>query len=166
MEYITPRNHIYAEGNILLYDLQLANVPESYEIGGEVLPRQPEFHITLVDGQELSQLIAPDDIASVQARIRELFIAYESTHHVDQYSFTNRHFVIDKSPRKSLVVECAVPHLDGFFDVLEQEFGVSLPWQWPHVTLFARENEGIGVWSREVLDECGREVMVSFSLVD
>lgn len=165
-KYITERGHRLGGGYISLPDLELSGLPESIAIDGEILPVQPEHHITLLCAIELAEAVA-DSVADIEPTLQSIvkaFVEFESEHRLDNYDIGDNFYVVEDEDRKSLVVDCQVPNLDKLFDKLDEFYDYKFARQWPHITLYARYNEGIGISSSERFSELTRPIELDRSI--
>ncbi len=151
MNYITDRHHNFDNGYIALCDLQLKGLPGKIIIDGESLPTQPEHHISLICIKRLVPLLNSQNREGTEQEFLKVFLDFESLNHLTEYELTNEFFVVEKDDRKSIVVKCNVPYLDELFQGLNDTFEQDFPKQVAHITLFARNNAGIGLISDEEL---------------
>lgn len=160
MNYITSRYHSFDSGYLTLRDLQLSGLPKTIRLEGETFPIQLEHHITLVDTTEIAAYLNSSDSQQVAQQISALFVDFESKHHMDSYELVDKFYVVEKDNLKSVIVECRVPNLSELFDQIETYYGSSMPRQYPHITLYARNNAGIALPSTKLLHQLARPVVL------
>ncbi|MFZ1483910.1 MAG: hypothetical protein WAS36_02765 [Candidatus Saccharimonadales bacterium] len=158
MNYITDRHHNFDNGYIALCDLQLKGLPREIVIDGENLPVQTEHHISLICTKRLVPLLTLKNSNGVEQEFITAFLEFEAQQHITEYEVTNEFFVVEKDDRKSIVVKCNVPYLDELFQSLNDTFEQDFPKQVAHITLFARNNAGIGLISDEELARIAKPI--------
>ncbi|MCD8494980.1 MAG: hypothetical protein LRY41_01415 [Candidatus Pacebacteria bacterium] len=153
----------YNKGYIFLPldDTALQNLQESIEIRNMRLLKKSKFHVSLV---------CVKNIESVQEgigdRIIELFCNFAQKHPFSFQGYTGVfRYVVDKSgERRSLVAMCKLSNLDVFFDHVNRELGLSIPYQPTHVTLYTlKQDQGIGLNSQEDIQKMTEDVTSELS---
>lgn len=139
-------------------DLQLENLPNEIVIAGEVLPIQPEHHISFVCTKRLVPLIDSKEREETKQEFVKAFLEFESNYNMTEYQLTNEFFVVETDDRKTVVVKCVVPYLEELFQRLSTKLSYDFPVQIPHITLYARNNTGIGLISNEELARIAKPV--------
>lgn len=142
-------------GYIRLENLQLPKLPESIEVDGEKLVIKPEFHISLVWVGRLKDMVDEADKEKVKRGMIEEFENFVKEHPLDEYELTNDLRFVRQAEQKSVIVMADMPNLKLFFERLSHKYGVELPLQPAHITLYTLPSDkiGIGIFSQEELTD-------------
>ncbi|MEX0917337.1 MAG: hypothetical protein WDZ90_02345 [Candidatus Paceibacterota bacterium] len=150
----------YRNGYIAL-PLGLSGLPESIEIGGEVLQRKTEFHVSLLRVKTILE-----KFPNTEEQIINSFCEFVKKEDISFLHFTGEFRFAEKlaetGERKTVVAMCEVSNLRVFSDQLANELGVLISPQPTHVTLYTLQpNAGIGLNSPEDLNTLSKPVDVS-----
>lgn len=127
-------------------------LPERVELNGIPLVKKSSFHVSLVCVKEIVlQYEAAghkDDTEFAQA-ILERFSRYVTKHPITFLGFRDEFRHVVRGEDESIIVVCDVSNLTQFFDELNTEYGLQIPYQPTHVTLYTlKPNVGIGISSQ------------------
>ncbi|MBU1293111.1 alginate lyase family protein [Patescibacteria group bacterium] len=133
-----------------------ADIPEHVFVDGIELERKTSFHVSLFELPHLVAFIAertgvsPDE---VEKKVLAHFLSYVAEKPITFKAFLDDFRCVEKEERKSVVVRCEIHNLNGFFEVLENEFGISVYRQPAHVTIYTLGlNKGIGLHTLEEME--------------
>ncbi|XKT74544.1 MAG: hypothetical protein ACJKTH_00405 [Patescibacteria group bacterium UBA2163] len=154
-------NHYICDGNTFTYNkgyigmpVVLGTLPDTVAVEGVTLQRKDEFHVSLVC---VKNILA--QMSEVEERVLALFCEYIQEHDMPSVYFTGAFRFAENDERKTLVALCEVENLTPFFDKLNEEFGIDIPYQPTHVTLYTLQpNKGIGLNTPDDLATLSREV--------
>lgn len=164
MNMITP-HHDYSAGYIGLMNIEIGDIPETISIEGYELLRKSEFHISLICAKRIAALIDETNAAQIEAEIVEVFMKFIETNELTDYEPTNEYRLVKRDERVTLVRMMVVPGLKDLFAVLGEKYGVKLPLQPTHITIYTLQPEaGIGILSQEELMHDSSVVDVSLSI--
>lgn len=158
MGYITP-NHTYDGGWITLPNLKLEGLPGSVEVNGNKLFLKSEFHITMICAKDIAKIISRPRTAETEKQIAREFVEFAKTYGLEKYILKNKFYLVKNGERETVIVLCEVSGLREFFDLLQRKFGVKLPLQPAHITLYTLQRDaGIGILSHDELERIGEPV--------
>lgn len=164
MNMITD-HHDYSNGYIGLMNLELSDLPATQQVEGYELLLKSEFHISLICAKRIAALIDTDKATEIEAEIVEAFMGFIVNEPLTDYALTDEYRLVKKDDRVTLVAMAAVPGLDGFFNELERKYGLGLPTQPTHITLYTLQPEaGIGILSQEELGQNSTIVDVQLNI--
>lgn len=153
MNMITPF-HNYDSGYICLVDIPLHGMPEEVKVHGHVLHRKTEFHISLICVKKITPLIDNARNDQLAAEIVDAFIAYVKDRPLAEFRLSKNFRFVQRGERKTVVVMVDMPGLSEFFELLSNRYGVKLPVQPAHITLYTLQPDaGIGILSGEQLNQ-------------
>jgi hypothetical protein len=136
-------------------------LPSSIVIKGHKLLLKSEFHISLIKTAFAAELIDKTRMEEIQDEIYTLFIDFISKQPLNTFYSDNQFRFVELDIRKTLVGLVNVPHLTEFFDELRAKFGVDIPNQPTHITMYTLQPEkGIGILSEQQLEEASQSVEV------
>jgi hypothetical protein len=140
-------------GYIRLENLTLGNLPKKLKIDGDELVIKPEFHISLVWAGKLSEMIDKHSQEKIKNEIINKFNKFTDENSLQKYKLTNELRLVKRGSQKTIIIMANVPNLERFFKKLSHEYGVELPLQPTHVTLYTlpADKVGIGILSTEEL---------------
>lgn len=141
-------------GYIRLEDLQLNKLPDRIKVDGDELVIKQEFHISLVWAGRLSEIVDKKDKEKIQKEMIEEFDNFTKKHSLKDYKLTKELRLVKREKRKSVIAMAEVPNISLFFERLSQKYGVDLPVQPTHITLYTLPTDkiGIGILSYGELD--------------
>jgi hypothetical protein len=127
-----------------------AQLPEHIEISGTVLRKKKEFHVTVMSLKSVIPLVAEAaehmSLEEVQERILGVFVSILVKHPITFAKWQDDFRIAESDFRMSLLVRCTAINLDYFFAECEKVFGIAIPRQPAHVTLYTLQPDaGIGV---------------------
>lgn len=158
-------NHNYDNGYVCLVNLALADLPETVKINGYELFVKSEFHISLICVKRIAPIIGGVDRAELENEIVNFFLDFIKSTPLIDYSFDNVYRLVRKDERAALVGMVNVPGIEKLFAGLEKKFGVTLPLQPTHITLYTLQPDaGIGILSEEQLEEISEIIEVPIKL--
>ncbi len=148
-----PEAYEYGRGYIILADLQLDNMPETVRVDDLELVKKSEFHITLAGTERLAKLINPEDSERVEAEITDKFKAFTNENPIKNFELTHEFRFVQRGERKTVVAMVGIENLASFYDLLRQDYGMDIPTQPAHITIYSLEPEvGISLSSQADLD--------------
>lgn len=154
--------HNFDNGYIGLVNLNLRGLPDSVDVAGCRLQKKSEFHITLMCAKRVADLIDSTRKQELQTELVERFLRYIEKAPLVEFTLTNDFYFVERDERKTLVIMTKVPGLKRFFEELRAEYGVDIPDQPTHITLYTlQEDAGIGIFSEKELGRDGAAVEVS-----
>jgi hypothetical protein len=155
-------HHNYDNGYISLVNISLDNLPDTISVSGYMLLRKTEFHISLICAKKVAPLIDEDNEDKVEAEIVGKFKEFVTQRPLNDFDLLPNLRFVERDERKTLIVMASMPHLDKFFESLSNDYGVNLPVQPAHITLYTLQPEtGIGLLSNEELEQYSASVEVS-----
>lgn len=137
-----------------------AALPNVIQHGEENLLKKTEFHVSLISMEEVILTVgATADIRhkEIAASVFALFNAFvaKTPLKVARLSDDVR-FAIDRE-KKAILVRSVVSHLDEFFAQINKAYGVNVPVQPTHVTLYTLQpNVDIGITTEGQLNQYER----------
>lgn len=149
---ITP-HHSHENGYISLRITDFVELPIEITVDQKTLFRKGEFHVSLMALKKLLPLIntVNDDITETD--LVQDFLDYQSTVALSDFTLTNELRYVVRGERETIVSMVKVPNIDGLFDVLRAKYGVDIPTQPTHITLYTLQPEiGIGILSQDELE--------------
>ncbi|HSX28113.1 MAG TPA: peptide deformylase [Candidatus Saccharimonadales bacterium] len=154
--------YIKYHGSVLLQDVTVLAIPETITVEGYTLHRKKEFHITLTNREKLAASIDPSRVAEIAKELEEEFKAYHAAHPVVEYELENTFYFVQSDSRKSVIAMAKVPALKGFFTRVRQKYGVNVPEQPTHVTLYTLlpDTVGIGLRSLQELHQLSTKIQL------
>ncbi len=148
---------------IRLEDLQLkSQLPEYITIEDEKMVKKPEFHISLVWVGRLSEIVDAANKGKVKRYMIEEFEKFIAINPLDVYELTGELRLVKNNGLKTVIAMAKVPNLEKFFDKLSEKYGVRLPMQPAHITLYTLPSDkvGIGILSDEELQNISEPVNI------
>ena len=141
-QYIHEKDYIMLPLSADMFE----HFPNTVEYGGEILHKKSEFHVSLVCAKENITTISKDELAS-------FFDGFVNKTPISFNSFNDEFRFVVKDERKTVILSCIINNLEEFFVALNQEFGIKMPTQPAHVTLYTLQKEiGIGINSDEEME--------------
>ncbi|MEX0881748.1 MAG: hypothetical protein WDZ34_02650 [Candidatus Saccharimonadales bacterium] len=160
-EQMLSRQHQLVAGYIVYSDIKLAGLPESIHLGGEKLLKKNEFHITIINTEEIAKLIDPGNSQRTKTEIITQCQGFIEKNKLNKFKLLDQFRAVQKDVRKTIVVMCEFPDGEEFFAHLNKKYKKSLPIQPFHVTLYSLDPDvGIGIASNDQLDEISRAVII------
>jgi hypothetical protein len=158
-------HHNYDNGYIGLVNIELDNLAKTIEVDEYELLIKSEFHVSLLCTKNIAPLIDDTNVDIIESELVEFFLDFIKTTPLDTYSATNEFRLVKNNDRVTLVGMVIVPGIEGLFTELSKKYGVSLPIQPTHITVYTLQPEkGIGILSKEQLDEESLVVNVDIRL--
>lgn len=155
---ITPF-HNHDGGYISLILKELDNLPEQVQVEGKVLTRKNEFHISLMAIKNLLPLINAVDKNVTENDLVQDFLEYQKEAILSEYSLTSELRYVTRNERETIVCMVKVPGIENLFEVLRAKYGVNLPTQPTHITIYTLQpNVGIGILSNDELNSDSKVV--------
>ncbi|HEY4964298.1 MAG TPA: hypothetical protein VIH90_06405 [Candidatus Saccharimonadales bacterium] len=153
------KNYIYDKGYIVL-NISLTNeLPKSITIKGHHLSLKSEFHISLINAGKIAQIIDQSQADEIEKQIVEQFNNYSESNSLDDYKLLKKYRFVERDVRKTVIEMVEVANLYSFFDQVKQTYGVDIPYQPTHVTLYTLQPEkGIGILSEQELSSESKPV--------
>lgn len=122
------------EGVISL-PVSLENLPEEVKVQGHILYLPTPFHVSLV---YVGKIIEKYNVSILDFanKIVEDFCDFTKTNDISVVHYKNEFKFVTKNNKKTVVVMCEVSNLDKFFDLMNEKYGLSIPYMPTHVTLY------------------------------
>lgn len=155
---ITP-HHSHDNGYISLVISDLADLPEQINVDGKTLLRKGEFHISLMALKNLLPLINAVNADVTELDLVQDFLDYHSNFQLAEYAPTNEFRYVIRDERETVVGMVEVPHINGLFEQLRAKYGVDIPTQPTHITLYTLQPEaGIGILSQDEIEKDSKPI--------
>ncbi|MDB5164066.1 MAG: hypothetical protein JWS12_684 [Candidatus Saccharibacteria bacterium] len=159
---MVPSEYQYGNGYIVLKDLVLAGLPQKIALLGHEFFPKSEFHISLVCVYKLAALIDPNNKPLIENQIVAEFTQFVQQHPLSTYTLTPNFRHVQRGEKQTLIVMATVAGLEDFFKTLSQKYGVELPLQPAHITLYSiKPVTGIGILSPEELARDSHQVKIA-----
>lgn len=147
--------------SITLTNLKVADLPERLEFEGDEFVVKPEFHITLINFDKLAKII--DDVGpeKLKPEIVDVFYEFVKRRPLAQYALLNElRLVRVAEDNKTIIVMAKLEGIDELFDALSKKYGVALPVQPTHITLYTLPTDtfGIPINSYNELGEISKQI--------
>lgn len=154
-DYINYKNYSITLGNLKLPDL-----PPELEVDGERFIVKKEFHITLLNLGHNAKIINPDNIDGLKAELIKSFYEFIDKQPLTDYELTNDLRLVNVDGNQTIVVLVKMPKIKELFAMLGQKYGVDLPVQPTHITLYTLPTDtiGIAINSYQMLEEISRPI--------
>lgn len=140
-----------------------AHFPEEIEWAGVSLTKKDKFHMTICRGDDVFALaneatgISPADAEEKLARIFNAFVE-KSPIQISEFLNDFRYAKDTNEEKEAVLIRCKATHLLEFFDVLRKEFGIEIPLQPAHISLYVLEGKsGVHIPSENIM-ECLEKV--------
>jgi hypothetical protein len=152
---------IYKNKSILLADLKIGNLPQTLKVGEDEFVVKPEFHITLLSSWGISKVIGSKNVELEPEAIEEFYKFVESFP-LTRYKLSNELRFVNVNGNKTIVVMANLDGIDKLFDILSKKYGVKIPVQPTHVTLYTLPTDriGIGINSYEELKKISEPIKI------
>jgi len=151
--------HYHNYGYICLAVKNPINLPAQIEIDGKILFKKDELHISLMALKHLVPMINIGTNNVSEDDLVQDFLDYQSTTDLSQFQPSNIFHYVKRDERESIVIMADVPNLEGLFEMLRAKYGVDLPIQPTHITLYTLQPEaGIGILSQNELERDSKRV--------
>lgn len=147
--------------SITLINLKIDSLPERLEFEGDEFVVKPEFHISLINFDKVAKLIDSANAEKLKPEIAEEFYEFVKKRPLTQYALTDDlRLVRVADDNKTIVVMAKLEGIDQLFDILSKKYGMVLPVQPAHVTLYTLPTDtfGIPINSYEELARISRPV--------
>lgn len=155
---ITPY-HSNDYGYIFLIVKHLADLPAQIEVDGKTLFKKNELHVSLMALKHLVPLINIGTNNVSEDDLIKDFLKYQSTSDLSHFQPTNIFRYAKRDERESVVAMVDVPNLEGLFEMLRIKYGVDIPTQPTHITLYTLQPEiGIGILSQSELGRDSKQI--------
>lgn len=135
-------NGIYQLGNKETISLPVAipGLPDTITAAGHTLKKRPEFHVSLVcTGQIRTRHRLTDEHFTEE--IVRAFCDYVERHSVVFVRFRDEFRFVELGEQKTVVVMVEVSNLEGFFDYMNEAYGLRMEYPQTHVTLYTLDGE-------------------------
>lgn len=120
------------------------------------LIKKDTFHFTVLHVEtacELMRAAGGLQHASAEEKVTAFFNTFVEKHPIDLVSFQDDFRYAQKDEKRTVVVRCIASNLTEFFAELNHTFGIDMPIQPTHVTLYTlQKNVGIHIPSDEVMN--------------
>jgi serine protease inhibitor len=151
MNYICEsEKHKYSKGYLYLpINLNVEKLPENITIQDTQLQIKSSFHVSLICIKNIEQDSGTENIGE---KIINLFCEFIKENDINFDGFTGefRFAKREEDDRRSLVGMCNISNLNNFFDKINSDLGLNIPYQPTHVSLYTLvPDEAIGLNSLE-----------------
>lgn len=152
----------YGGGYLQLVDLNLGKLPQRITVEDDEMTIKNEFHISLVWASRLSEMVDKQNKDKIKAEMIEDFEKFTEEYSLEDYELAKELRLVKKGNQKTIIAMAEVPNLDIFFKKLSQKYGVKLPLQPTHITLYTLPTDkiGIGILSNEELQKYSKPIDV------
>lgn len=141
--------HYDDNGYIMLGGIELPKLPGSINVAGHELVKKNEFHITLVGAKALAQL--PQDVDASQL-MKDAVLEFASQNDLADYEILDEYRLVERGERVTVAAMAQVACMDALYIFLNDKFGLTLPTQPAHVTIYSLDpSVGISINSAEQL---------------
>lgn len=149
-------------GYIRFENLKLGGLPDSLTIEGCRLVVKSEFHISLVWVGRLAEMIDRQNKDKIKADMIEEFEKFTKKYSLENYKLTKKLRLVRRGDQKTVIIITKVPNLDIYFEKMSQKYGVQLPLQPTHITLYTLPTDkiGIGILSEEELNKLSAPIRI------
>lgn len=141
-----------AETSAIL-QIEAPAVPNEIEFLGRGWRAKREFHVTLLGSEAMEKIraAAADEVVRIVRRLaRSPRMSVQPG---------TAFWILEEPPQATIAVECAVHGAAWFYQRIDETFRVAIEPPPFHVTLFtAGGGKGIGIHSREAMEELGRRL--------
>ena len=145
----------YNKGYIAL-PVEISNLSEFIEIEGEILQKKPSFHASLLCVKDIIE-----KHGDLEKRVLDFFCSFVSKNDVSFVKYSGEFRFVTNEERKTLIALCEISNLKEFSESLGHKFGIEVPPQPTHVTLYTLQfNIGIGLNSPADMKEKSVPVQV------
>jgi len=134
--------------------IKLSGLPDNVSIKGHELPIKSEFHITLINLEDIAALIDKDNQEKIQKKLIVEVENYLRVDKLEKFKILKQFRFVQRDIRKSVIVMCKLPGADKFFKILREKYNADIPLQPFHITLYASpKDRGIGLLSDEEVED-------------
>lgn len=155
---ITPY-HNHDNGYVSLVLKDIGELPSEITVNEKTLLRKGEFHVSLMAIKNLLPLINAVDTNVTEDDLVRDFLEYQSSVELSDYTPTNEFRYVIRGERETVVGMVDVPNIEGLFEQLRGKYGVNLPTQPTHITLYTLQPEvGIGILSQDELAKDSKQI--------
>jgi hypothetical protein len=133
-------------------------LPKTLFAENTALSIKTSFHVSLMCIKNVEE---NTDIENIAAKITNLFCEFIENHEIHFENFTGifRFTERDEDGRKSLVGMCNIKNLNNFFDKVNTDLELNIPYQPTHVSLYTLNlDEAIGLNSQEDIEAMTKDV--------
>ena len=155
---ITPY-HYHNYGYIMLVVDRLANLPEQIELNENIMFKKGALHVSLMALKHLIPLINAGGHNITEDDLVRDFIEYQKTNDLSDFQPTGQFRYVKRSERETVVAMVDVPGIEGLFEMIRAKYGVNIPTQPTHITLYTLQPESsIGILSQAELKRDSRPI--------
>ncbi len=149
-------------GYIRLENLKLAKLPKTLLIENDEMIIKNEFHISLVWIGRLSAMVDQQNKDKIKKEMIEEFEKFTRQHSLSEYKLTKELRLVKKGDQKTIIAMAKLPNIDHFFKVLSKRYGLKLPIQPTHITLYTLPEDkiGIGILSEIELNKWSEPIQI------
>ena len=148
---ITPY-HNHDTGYISLILKDFIELPAEVTVDGKILVRKGEFHVSLMALKNILPLITALNPSVTERDLEQDFLKYQKGTELSEYIPTTELRHVVRGDRETVIGMVKVPGLEGLFAQLRAKYGVAIPTQPTHITLYTLQPEvGIGITSHDQL---------------
>lgn len=152
MKIDRPDTHLFAGSLWTNVPVQIDGLPESFELFGTEWHRKKEFHVTLINGEYVAEVVGGDLDTE---KLRKIFEESCQDVNFKVTSVGPKLSLAEIEGRRSLVIFCTLQGLEKVYTNLEQQFGiVGIERPPTHITLYTLDNAlGIALSTQKHLEE-------------
>jgi len=121
---------------ITLADLTLGDLPEKLKFEGNELQIKSEFHISLVWGEKIAEMVDESRIDEIISEIISEFLKFNDKKPIVEYELLSEIRFLERGDQKTLIVMAKVKNLEEFFVLLRTKYQKNIPIQPTHITLY------------------------------
>lgn len=158
-ESLLPEGYFYHPLGYLWFVLPTAgftNLPETVDVGGYSLAKKSEFHVTVINARKIAREIAKGDPVETERMERELqtlLSEYLRDHRIEFVRFEEDLRLATAGGLVSIAARCVMNGVEGYFDMIRQRYGIVVPSQPTHVSIYTLPGTGaVGIDSKEEME--------------
>jgi hypothetical protein len=161
MGHITFPDQYYFSGGYVGLHYPLHRIAPSVEIDGEKLLAKLEFHLSIFSVKRYAPRLAEKISISVEEAERRIIVESGKllSRRPLRIRFKDELRLAEESGKKTIVIMCAADGIEEFFIDMRRAFGLDIPTQPTHMTLYTRaDGLGIGLVSEQEVNALTRSV--------
>ena len=144
--------HNHDNGYIMLKVAEIKGVPSEVHLNGMTMYRKSEFHVSILALKHMIPLIAATGKQATESQLVLDFKQLQPRLKLSQCELMQEFRFVARDVRRAVIAMVKVPGIEHLFELLGAKYGLELPVQPVHVTLFTLQpNAGIGIFSQKEL---------------
>lgn len=162
IDKMITEHHTHGRGYIILpIGMDEFQLPPSIEAEGLTLILKEEVHISLVSLKSILPVIRETNGEVEESHLVQDFLDFQQKEELSKYRLLNELRFVEREERRTVVVMAEVVGLEELFGHYRAKYGVDIPTQPAHATLYTLQPEvAIGINSRAELETISRPVEV------